>query len=1008
MIDLHVEGKAEALRVVQKLHRNLGHPSPQSLVDLLSSRGASQSVLQVAGSYVCASCQRYKKPNQPTPAAMPTVEHFNEQVQADVFWIKPDDHPKMPILSIVDSATKYQSATLVPNEQSHALITGLERAWVAHFGPPECLISDEGRGWLSEPMTEWTDSQAIKHQVAPGEAHERLAIVERRHAVLRKSLEIYMHDLQLTGPEGVRQALAYVIRQLNSQPTVSGYSPAQWLLGYQPSMSGLLTSDQITPVHLGGNTTFEEALLRRNAAKTAILSADTDRRLRRALLRRYAGDNIRLAVGQTVYYWRDAQSPDLCKICWKGPAKVLMVEENEQGLPSVYWICHKSQLIRCAPHHCRPDFHHISQNIVDNLIEAKELLRSLKSRGVTRFLDLNKVNRQHIDDVEEDEQIFSDDDDGENAAKRRRLDLALGPAPPSITYSPSVADTADLSDQEPHSLPPAPPLGLMEQDPPQAVEPNLEEVDISDLLSGDEPLAEPDRPPTPAVPSSSPATGLSGSSLTFLQQRQQHEQLETQALFGPQRHQPRAHGPSPYERPPEDFADANVAFQVEDADDSSLPCDWKINHETGYFELKSGSRPKDFWTLQAGCLIRHHMHKRTNLFDPTGTNDSLVPLDRLDPIRVTVFHTKDGQALSHTDNFNHPGEHPCGVLPKTWHGMTIFQINAETRQELGMAATDSTGKSRNKVTLHSAKKIGQSAKTQAKRQFRRTEAAKNKGEVNEKHLSQAEKDLFYQAKVKELKSFFECGVWEFSTTEEAVPERTLSSRILLKWNKNSDGSPRAKARLAVCGYNDVDALSGNLDTASPTTSRLARSLLLCVSANLRWKGWSADVSTAFLQGLPQERQLWLQLPKEALEILGAPSNTRMFLRKPVYGQLDAPRRWYLEAVRRLCSRIQHALGPCLFMLFDEATPDPDQPDKSCLVGALCLHVDDMLGAGDPNNARYLEAESKLKEIFNFRTWEEDTQVLEYCGVKLHRKDFAWELEQEDFLRKVKPITLHKG
>ena len=264
--------------------------------------------------------------------------------------------------------------------------------------------------------------------------------------------------------------------------------------------------------------------------------------------------------------------------------------------------------------------------------------------------------------------------------------------------------------------------------------------------------------------------------------------------------------------------------------------------------------------------------------------------------------------------------------------------------------------------------------------------------------------------MKELKSFFECGVWEFSTTEEAAPERTLSPRILLKHSKNSDGSPRTKARLAVRGYNDIDALSGNLETASPTTSRLARSLLLCVSANLRWKGWSADVSTAFLQGLPQERQLWLQLPKEALEILGAPSNTRMFLRKPVYGQLDAPRRWYLEAVRRLRSLgwIQHALDPCLFMLFDDATSDPDQPDKSCLVGALCLHVDDMLGAGDQDNARYLEAESKLKEIFNFRTWEDDSQVLEYCGVKLHRKDFAWELEQEDFLRKVKPITLHKG
>lgn len=68
--------------------------------------------------------------------------------------------------------------------------------------------------------------------------------------------------------------------------------------------------------------------------------------------------------------------------------------------------------------------------------------------------------------------------------------------------------------------------------------------------------------------------------------------------------------------------------------------------------------------------------------------------------------------------------------------------------------------------------------------------------------------------------------------------------------------------------------------------------------DLQWRAWSADVSTAFLQGLPQERKLWLKLPGEALRILGATADTRMYPRKPVYGQLDAPRRWYLEAVSK--------------------------------------------------------------------------------------------------------------
>ena len=309
--------------------------------------------------------------------------------------------------------------------------------------------------------------------------------------------------------------------------------------------------------------------------------------------------------------------------------------------------------------------------------------------------------------------------------------------------------------------------------------------------------------------------------------------------------------------------------------------------------------------------------------------------------------------------------------------------------------------------VQNAKKVAQGLKNQHQRQQRRdvTKMAKNKGEVVEKYLNQTEREMFHQAKVKELRSFFECGVWEFSTAEEATPERTLTSRILLKWSRNADGSPRAKARLVVRGFNDVEALMGNLETASPTTSRLSRSLLLSVSANLRWRAWSADVSTAFLQGLPQERKLWLKLPNEALQILGATANTRMFLRKPVYGQLDAPRRWFLEAVRRLKSLgwQQHALDPCCFCLYDfkkESSPT--------LVGMLCLHVDDMLAAGDRNSKTYVDAETALKKAFDFRTFETDEKTLEYCGVKLERHDHCWKVNQHDYIQKVKPVTIHKG
>ena len=61
LVRLYTNSKAEAVRTVQRLHRNLGHPSTQSLVELLESRQASEAIPNAARSYQCAACLRYKK-----------------------------------------------------------------------------------------------------------------------------------------------------------------------------------------------------------------------------------------------------------------------------------------------------------------------------------------------------------------------------------------------------------------------------------------------------------------------------------------------------------------------------------------------------------------------------------------------------------------------------------------------------------------------------------------------------------------------------------------------------------------------------------------------------------------------------------------------------------------------------------------------------------------------------------------------------------------------------------
>ena len=53
LIQILTNSKAEAVRAVQRLHRNLGHPSTTTLVEMLEARGASEMILSVAREYQC-------------------------------------------------------------------------------------------------------------------------------------------------------------------------------------------------------------------------------------------------------------------------------------------------------------------------------------------------------------------------------------------------------------------------------------------------------------------------------------------------------------------------------------------------------------------------------------------------------------------------------------------------------------------------------------------------------------------------------------------------------------------------------------------------------------------------------------------------------------------------------------------------------------------------------------------------------------------------------------------
>ena len=138
------------------------------------------------------------------------------------------------------------AARVLRKETSADFLQAVERGWIKVFA----LFVDSHRAWGSNEVMHYSTDHGIELVVSPGEAHERLAQLERRHQVLRRAVEMCLEDHPPTGPESLVEALSFVVPQLNQTLSVGGFSPTQWVLGYQPNIPGSLLDTNVNYSHL--------------------------------------------------------------------------------------------------------------------------------------------------------------------------------------------------------------------------------------------------------------------------------------------------------------------------------------------------------------------------------------------------------------------------------------------------------------------------------------------------------------------------------------------------------------------------------------------------------------------------------------------------------------------------------------------------------------------------------------------------------------------------------------
>ncbi|CAE7664233.1 GIP [Symbiodinium sp. CCMP2592] len=224
----------------------------------------------------------------------------------------------------------------------------------------------------------------------------------------------------------------------------------------------------------------------------------------------------------------------------------------------------------------------------------------------------------------------------------------------------------------------------------------------------------------------------------------------------------------------------------------------------------------------------------------------------------------------------------------------------------------------------------------------------------------------------------------------------LKSRICYRWKPIPEGQ-KAKARIVIAGFRDPHL--SLLTRDAPVLARTSFHLILQWAASHRAPVWNADCRSAFLQGEPDTERpesIYMRAPQDPIALEAVPiwkCKTLLYrLSAPVYGQSNAPRRWFDHFCKVLLGLgwCQHSLDPCLFLWRVN-----DQ-----IVAVLGLHVDDLVSAALKDYAEVLnQVEAKF-------TWGSPWVSEDFTFVGRHVKqwpDGSITLDQASYVGEV-PTT----
>ena len=235
-----------------------------------------------------------------------------------------------------------------------------------------------------------------------------------------------------------------------------------------------------------------------------------------------------------------------------------------------------------------------------------------------------------------------------------------------------------------------------------------------------------------------------------------------------------------------------------------------------------------------------------------------------------------------------------------------------------------------------------------------------------------------KAKHDELEKWDNYGAFE---EVELDGQHVLGSRWVVQ-----DRHGKVKARFVVKGCQEKSEPRSD----SPTASKDSLKLFLTIAANEEFGLKTLDVTSAFLQGYPLDRDVFIKPPVERFK-----EGIVWKLKKSCYGLYDASRKWYLAVKETMTSMGMKNLSG------DEAFFYILKDGK--LIGMCLIHVDDFLVAG--NDIFFKLVQDKLEKRFTFGKIE--CRSFKFTGLNIRETKDGIMVDQNEYIQSLQPIKIDK-